>query len=119
MNELNIVVPGRPVPYVRMTQRGKYVKSRAKKYLEYKNSISWIAKTKIKTPISASIFISVKVFINGKKQGDADNYLKTAMDGLNKIAYIDDIQVIKATVEKIPCEKKDERMEIRIKEVVN
>ncbi len=118
MSEVKIVIPGRPVPYVRMTQRGKFVKSRAKKYLEYKNSIGWIAKTKIKTPTSASICITVKVYINGNKQGDADNYLKTAMDGLNKIAYIDDIQVIKASVEKIPCDKKEERMEIVIKEVI-
>ena len=59
--------------------------------LAYKNLIGWQVKQKIKKISSSSIELKVKVFLHGKRQGDSDNYLKTAMDGLNKIAYIDEI----------------------------
>jgi len=92
---IKIIIPGRPIPYVRMTQRGMYIKKNAQRYLDYKDTIGYIARSKIKAPSDKIIHISVLVYLNGKttpmgKDGDADNYLKAACDGLNKIAYIDD-----------------------------
>lgn len=119
---IKITIPGRPVPYVRMTRNGKFVKKNAQRYLTYKNTIGYIAKSQIKAPSDKIIHINVLVYLNGKttpmgKDGDADNYLKAACDGLNKIAYIDDRQVWEAHVKKVPCDKKNERMEIMISEV--
>jgi len=119
---VKITIKGRPIPYVRMTQKGKYVRKNAQRYLSYKNIIGYIAKKKIKDPSDKIININVVVYLNGKstplgKDGDADNYLKAACDGLNKIAYIDDRQVWEAHVKKIPCKKGEERMEIMIKEI--
>ncbi len=123
MSEIKVIIPGRPVPYVRMTKRGKFVKQNAQRYLNYKEYIGFVSKGKIKRVSEKKIEIGVKVYLYGKttefgRDGDADNYLKAAMDGLNKIAYKDDRQVIKAIVEKIACDKKEERMEIVIKEVI-
>ena len=48
--------------------------------------------------------------------GDVDNYIKTAMDSLNGIAYDDDRQVVRAIGEKKPCKHASEqRMEIKLR----
>lgn len=122
MSETKIVILGRPIPYVRMTKRGKFVKENAQRYLTYKDKVGWIARSYIKTMSNKKIDIKVIVYLNGKKSefgrdGDVDNYLKTAMDALNKIAYKDDRQVVKASVEKLSCNQENERMEIKIREV--
>lgn len=35
-----------------------------------------------------------------KLRGDVDNYLKLIQDGLNEVAFVDDKQVVKVTIEK-------------------
>ncbi|EHQ88260.1 RusA family crossover junction endodeoxyribonuclease [Desulfosporosinus youngiae] len=118
-----ITISGRPIPAVRMTGRGKYVKPEAARYLAYKEQIGWLALSQTKEPIINPVSVNVKVFLHGKSSlmgndGDVDNYLKSALDGCNKIVWLDDRQVNKATVEKIPCRHaKDERMEIEVLEV--
>jgi crossover junction endodeoxyribonuclease RusA len=113
---IKLVVPGRPVPAVRMTQRGKFVKDRAQLYLNYKDHIAWVARTKIKKPLEGAVNIKIKVFVLGRG-GDWDNYAKAICDGLNKIAYVDDSQIRKGEVEIINCSKDEQRVEIEIKEV--
>ena len=123
MEEIKIVVPGRPIPYVRMTQRGKYVKKNAKRYLAYKEIVGWTYKAKKEPKLEGNLEIDVTVYLHGKTtpmgmDGDVDNYIKAAMDGLNKIAYEDDRQVVRAIGEKKPCEsEKEQRMEIKLREV--
>lgn len=117
---ISVCVPGRPVPYVRMTQRGKYVKKNAKRYLEYKQSIGWAYIAKKMPKLDGKIEIGITAYLYGKttefgRDGDVDNYLKSAMDGLNGIAYKDDRQVVRAKAEKLPCEKGKERLEIVLK----
>jgi len=121
---IKLVVPGRPVPYVRMTQRGKYVKDNAKRYLAYKDLIKYVAIIQIKGEISTeNMKVIVRVHLHGKKapmgnDGDIDNYIKSAMDGLNGIAYKDDRQVVQVYGEKQPCQHPhEERMEIEISKI--
>jgi len=103
-----------------MTGRGKYVKPSAIRYLAYKEQIGWMALTQTRKPIVGSVKVHVRVFLHGVStpmglDGDVDNYLKSALDGCNKVAWVDDRQVYKATVEKFPCQHaKQERMEIEI-----
>lgn len=113
---IKLVVPGRPVPAVRMTQRGKFVKERAQQYINYKNHVAWVARTKIKNPFTGPVIIKIKVYVRGKG-GDWDNYAKAICDGLNKIAYKDDSQIRKGQVEIISCSKNEQRVEIEIEEV--
>jgi Holliday junction resolvase RusA-like endonuclease len=41
---LKFTIPGHPTPAVRMTQKGKFVDPAAKKYLDYKSQVAWVAK---------------------------------------------------------------------------
>ena len=113
-----ITIPGRPMPAVRMTKRSKWSNPLAKKYLAYKDLIGTIARMQYKEPTDKEVGVYVRVFLTGVKtpmgrDGDVDNYAKSALDGLNKIAWIDDRQVTRLTVTKIPCQNKaSERMEI-------
>jgi len=117
-----INIPGRPIPAVRMTQKSKWSKH-AKRYLAYKEQIGYIALIQCHAPLENEIEVRVRVYLSGKKtprgnDGDVDNYLKSALDGLNKIAWIDDKQVRSAHVEKIPCGENEQRMEIFLKKIV-
>ena len=113
-----ITIPGRPVPAVRMTQKDKW-KDSAKKYLGYKQLIGFVARPYFTLPTKEQVNIRVVVYLSGKgtpmgMDGDVDNYLKSALDGLNKIAFLDDRQVMGAIVDKIPCQETEQRMEIYI-----
>lgn len=118
---MKIVIPSRPVPAVRMTKRGKYVKEYAQRYLNYKTAIGMYARIVCKEPTEKHVIAEVNIYLYGAhglgKDGDVDNYLKSALDGLNGIVWLDDRQVVKATVEKILCSKGRERMEIEVREV--
>lgn len=114
-----ITIPGRPIPAMRMTQKSKWSDA-AKRYLNYKEYIGFVAKSHKLKPTSEKVSVKVTVYLCGKEtpmgnDGDVDNYLKSALDGLNKIAFKDDRQVISAKVDKIPCYyEADQRMEIEI-----
>ena len=120
---IKLTIPGRPVPYVRMTQRGKYVKENAQRYLTYKDLIKYTAMSHRIGQIEAErIEVRVKVYLHGKttpmgNDGDIDNYIKSALDSLNGIAFKDDRQVVKVYGEKQPCKADEERIEIEIERV--
>jgi len=113
-----IVIPGRPIPAVRMTQKTKWNKA-SKRYLSYKDAIGVIAKQIYKTPISEKVSVKVRIYLSGKTtpmggDGDVDNYAKSALDGCNKIVFLDDRQVMELAVRKEPCTEDKQRMEIEI-----
>ena len=115
---VSIVVPGRPVPAVRMTGRGKFVKANAQRYLEYKDMVGWIAKKHFVEPLKGDISFLAKFYLYRGHTPDIDNLLKAAMDSLNGIAWLDDRQVY--NVEATRCQvsvKTSERMEIYLVEV--
>lgn len=116
-----ITIPGRPIPAVRMTQKTKWNKA-SKRYLAYKDTIGIFAKRIYPTPTSENVSVKVRVYLSGKTtpmggEGDVDNYAKSALDGCNKIAFVDDRQVMDLTVSKEPCKELDQRMEIEISEI--
>lgn len=115
---MKIVVPGRPVPAVRMTQRGKFIKKAAGKYLAYRNQVGWCAKAAGVKRMTGDVEVIGIAYIHGNKSGDVDNLGKAWLDGLNGIAWIDDRQVKRLTVEKVKvASKADERAEIEIREI--
>ena len=121
---IKLTIPGRPIPYTRMTQKSKYVNKSAIKYLAYKDSIGWEAKAqKIKSIGNIEFEIEVIVYLAGGginrmgSDGDIDNYVKAALDGLQGIAFNNDRMCFKCIGEKIIIrEVKQQRMEITIKE---
>jgi crossover junction endodeoxyribonuclease RusA len=112
---ISLVIPGRPVPAVRMTRKGAYVKKNAQRYLNYKKAVAWTALSKRIKKIDGPVEVKVDIYLCGGNQGDIDNYAKSLTDALNKLAYDDDKQVTRLIAEKHQCEKKDERAEIAIR----
>jgi Holliday junction resolvase RusA-like endonuclease len=70
------------------------------KYREYKNRVSAMFKSKypLQVPYEGNVY--VKIFMRTKK--DIDNVIKPTLDGLNGYAYVDDKQIIKLEVERLP-----------------
>lgn len=96
-----------------MTQRGKWTDPAAQKYLAYKKLLGYEARKHIKTPLQQPIIVTADFyyqipssFTKAKRQliqegrlrpvvkPDIDNAAKGIMDSLNKIAYLDDNQVV-------------------------
>ena len=118
---IHLTIPGRPVPAVRMTQRSMYKSKQALRYLAYKHQVGWAAKAAgVKDPSAKDIEVTAIAYLCPKlKDIDVDNLGKAYLDGLNKIAWIDDKQVVKLTVEKRFVPHVDDQMsEINIREVV-
>jgi crossover junction endodeoxyribonuclease RusA len=115
---VKIVIPGRPVPAVRMTQRGKFVKPQAQRYLDYKESVGWAGRTVIKSPISKQheASVAMKFFLYGRRTPDIDNLIKAILDGLNGIAWEDDRQVVNVSAWRfVTLSREKERAEVEIK----
>ena len=103
MNTINFTADLEPVPFKRVRANGKYYFN-CKRYSLFKEVLGHLAKIAMKgqEPLKGSIKISVNFFRNLKPQslnyGDLDNHLKSVLDALNGICFLDDRQVISATV---------------------
>lgn len=100
MHQIAFTVPGRPVPAVRMTQRGKFVKLNAQKYLAYKEQVGWQARQAMgrKEPLSGPVGVEITAVISGGRPGDSDNLAKSILDGCNGVVWDDDRQVVELHV---------------------
>lgn len=117
---MKLIIPGRPVPAVRMTQRGKFVKPQAQRYLNYKQSVGWLAKGVFDGPIPKGVNASVEMVfaLCGGQTPDLDNLIKSILDGLNKIAWEDDKQVVEVrAIRQKAIDKQSEFAEITVKAV--
>ena len=91
-----ITVSGRPVAKERprlSRTGGVYTPQKTK---THEDMIGWQAKQQLKEtglPLTRSVALYVEFHLYGKRQADLDNYLKTVMDGLNSIVWVDDKQV--------------------------
>lgn len=123
-----------PMGAVRMTGRGKFVKSNAQRYLAYKETIEWQTKAQMKNkelitgPIAVNVLFHMPIPKNlskkkkdesiGKyhiKRPDTDNLIKGVFDALNNLVWKDDNQVCKIAAKKIYSESP--RIEIEINEL--
>ena len=95
---INIPEVGRLKPYVRMTQKGKWIEPQAIEYMECKRHLSYLIKNYMnvnklkmlpeKTPLMIEIEIGVP-----KSQGhraDIDNLCKLILDASQGIVFKDD-----------------------------
>lgn len=117
---VKITIPGRPVPAVRMTQRGKYVKPQAQRYLEYKELVSWTGRAVINRPLPKGnqASVTMRFFLCGGQTPDIDNLIKAILDGLNGIAWEDDKQVVEVRAQRGKASNKQfECAEVEIKAV--
>lgn len=96
MAERTYEILGPIVPYVRMTQRGKYVRRNAQRYLASKASIGW--QLKQQRPLLLDGKVSVRVECRYRARGDLDNILKALLDAANGILWTDDKQIDEASI---------------------
>lgn len=92
-----------PVPFKRAMTNGKR-RFNDPRYSDFKEYVGAHAKVAMagRVPFDGAIRIHVDVFTKYEptslKSGDVDNHLKAAMDALNGICYVDDRQIVDATV---------------------
>lgn len=115
---IEFVVPGRPVPAVRMTQRSKWVDPQAQRYLEYKEFAGWIAKQAVKQkPITGQVAAKFRFYLKPKgRNPDLSNLIKAIEDALNKIVWKDDVQVRHIDASMIISKDEPERAEVIVRE---
>jgi len=106
-----------PLGAVRMTQRGKFVKPNAIRYMNYKKDLGYQLRRQCQNPHTGAIAIDVTFILpmpdswartkKSRNAGmpvtvkpDADNILKGLMDAANKILWLDDNQVTDVTMKK-------------------
>lgn len=79
--------PERVHPYVRTTQRQKWVDKRYKKYNEWRNAFrNWANAQSFPSELDPkkTYRLSVKIHLKGKSRADVDNLAKAIMDSLFK-----------------------------------
>lgn len=116
MNVISFTVPGRPIAAVRMTQKSKWVNESAQRYLSYKDSVGWCARGVKPKIIEGPVFVRMIFYLTSGRRGDIDNFQKSIMDGMNKICYKDDRQVVDvwATIKNVDSGQK-ECVEVQVK----
>lgn len=117
-----MIIDAVPIGAVRMTQRGKWTSTTAKRYLNYKRVVGYQMRAQCKEPIEGPVSLSVTFYMpvpdswSGKKKRehlgapvtvkpDADNLVKGLMDAANGILWKDDNQVTDVTIKKRYAEK--------------
>jgi Holliday junction resolvase RusA-like endonuclease len=68
------------------------------------------------SPLHQDLKIKVNLYFDTHRRVDWDNFHKLSMDALTGVVWVDDSQIVEATVTK-NYDKKDPRIEIAISEV--
>jgi len=119
-NELFFVVPGRPVPAARMTQRSKFACARARKALKYQEFVAWCARAKAKgaPAFSGPVELTCRFFFRDGRHGDLSNLIKAIEDGLQYGGVIEnDRQVVRYGAGTGIYFDEEERTEVRVREL--
>ena len=137
---IHFIVEGKPVPAQRMTQRGKFVKKNAQRYMNYKSAVKLVARSYMSKnrlePLQEQLKVSIDFYyqipksyskkrvkeimeggedIRPRSQGDLDNLVKSITDSCNKICYGDDIQISEIVARKLYGEK--DCVELKIEKI--
>ena len=116
---IRVIVPGRPVPKGRP---GSGAWATAYIYTPestraYEQLVGMCARAAAPAPLQGPVEMRAVIYLHRGRRGDLDNYLKCICDGLNKIAWLDDGQVVRIEAEIRRCKKADDqRVEIEIRE---
>lgn len=110
-----VVVEGKPLgkQRPRLGRNGRAYNP--KQTRDYETKIAKAGAKVIHEPfIERGVCVTVECYFSSKVHSDIDNVIKSAMDGLNGIAYSDDKLVDELHGFVFYCEKGEERMVIKI-----
>lgn len=93
--EYTFRLTGRVKPYVRMTQKGKFVSKEALQYLASKDALAFWMRTKMLARgwemIPRGVKLSVGIVIQPVRHNcDLDNQVKAVLDAAQKVVFEDD-----------------------------
>ena len=99
---ISFVVPGKPQPKQRarkgVSWSGKVIWYTPKETVIFEKSVAWQAMFALAQhedwPKDAKYKISVFAFFPDSRRRDFDNVIKSVLDGMNKLAYHNDSQVV-------------------------
>jgi len=103
---IKIVAPIKPVAFKRAGANGKR-RFNSRAYSAFKQELGWDGRLAMggREPLRGAIKLHVEISRPLKPTslnfGDADNHLKAVADALNGICYVDDRQIIEATVDLV------------------
>ena len=109
-------------PFTRMTQRGKYVKAEAQRYLASKESLAWAMlqyRQTLDVPPDVVLFDKVPFLVDVLYHAprlytfDADNILKAVLDAGNGILWRDDRYCIHVQADKYLAPEYHLRLTVR------
>ena len=70
------------------------------------------------SPLSDNVSIYVRLYFKDKRVRDWDNWHKISMDSLNGIIWLDDSQIKLATIQIMPVDKMNPRIEILVDKLI-
>ena len=118
---IKIVVTGDAIPAARPRISGRRC-YQPKRNMEYRARVQSAAYSAMagREPMTGEVAVCVRLYRRYKpttKQfGDVDNHLKAIFDGLNRIAFKDDAQIVSCLVEK-HLDKVNPRAEVTVQEL--
>lgn len=81
---------------------------------DLKESYQWQAKSQYREkPLEVPLIVEVQLYFCTKRNHDIDNYSKLLLDALTGVAWVDDGQIQRMTVEKL-YDKENPRIELQI-----
>lgn len=111
------VVPGRPVPAQRMTQRGKFL-PKAKRALEYQKLVALCAWRAKAPQFSGWVRLTCRFWFRNARHGDLSNLIKAIEDGLQYAGVLrNDRQVVRYGAGTGIYYGPEERAEVVVEEV--
>ena len=121
-SELCFVVPGRPIPAARMTQRSKFASARAKRALEFQQFVAWCARAAAASPaalpLRGPVELTCRFFFRDGRHGDLSNLVKAVEDGLQYGGVIEnDRQVVRYGAGTGIYFADEERTEVRLRPI--
>ena len=135
---LEITIPGKPVPKGRPRFRkvGNFVSAYTdEKTMGFENMVAWIAKQSLgnRQPTDQAVSVRCEFDVtppaswsNKKKQQaiaglifpvtrpDSDNLVKAIYDGMNKVVYLDDKQIVDGSFSKRYADRDETRVWVRL-----
>lgn len=118
---IKITVMGEPVPAARPRFGGRRV-YQPKRNADYRTKIQSAAYSAMagRLPMTGEVGVILRLYRRYKPTtrlyGDCDNLLKAVLDGLNRIVFEDDSQVVRCSVEKFQ-DKANPRAEVTIRKL--